>query len=183
MKTNSSSPAANTIITERKKILALYIFFFAVLYLSFLSPPVIAALSLMACICILAGLYSIRANAKEDTLIKSHASFMIRTFWRANLYLIYSTMLGMVFLVLFIDYSPFFPCMDYLSYNWITVMQYWDFPDFIKLFKRCYTPFIKSNTMHVVAMIFIIIFPVLIYLLNRFILGWTHARRGLPVNP
>ncbi len=169
------------LFSERKKILILYILFFGTLVIGFITPPTAAALSLMACILILAGIYSFRAQAKKDSLTENHMTFLIRTFWRANLYLVYSTFLGVIYLLVMTDYSAFNPCVSFAMDRWTYVAMNWGPKEFSALFSQCTKPFMRDNTINLVIGIFMMIFPILIYLLNRFILGWKHATRGIPV--
>lgn len=173
---------ARPALTDRKKIRALYVVFFCSAFLTFLTPPTYAALSMMACVLILATIYSIRAQCSKDSLIYNHMTFLIRTFWRMNLVLLYGAFIGTVYMLIMTDYSPFYRCITYMMDRWMSVLQYWGIDQYSALFSQCTSPFLKENITNIVIGIFIMVFPALIYLLNRLILGWGYATRGIPVD-
>lgn len=171
----------NTKYKERKIILTLYAIFFGISAVGFMTPPSIAATCMMLSILIVGGIYSYRSQVEKDSLVHNHMTFIIRTFWRMNLYFLITTIIGLTFLLASTDYSSFSPCFVYVTDRFQYVMMNWGLDEYHRLFSQCMTPFIKNNTFNLVFGIFFMIFPILIYLLNRLILGWSHAKRGIPV--
>lgn len=170
-------------LSERRKILIFYVLFFILAALTLLSPLKIAILSLMVCVLHLSLIYSYRALVENDPdcYIYNHTTFLIRTFWRCNLYMIYSGFLGLLYILVITDYSGFKPCTDYFERNIASAIMHWNVNQYLDLFSQCSSPFMKMNTTKIVIGIFIMVFPILIYLLNRLILGWSHAIRGINV--
>ena len=181
MKTQAQKNTRTIFLSDRKKIRLLYVLFFSSAALTFLTPPTYAALSMMACILILSIIYTLRAQSNKESILYNHMTFLIRTFWRMNLVLLYGAFVGIVYMLIMTDYSPFYRCITYMMDRWMSVLQYWGIDQYSALFSQCATPFLKENTANIVIGIFIMIFPALIYLLNRLILGWGYAARGITV--
>lgn len=169
--------------SERKKVLSLYILFFGMIFLSFVTPPQAAVLALMMCILILAGIYSIRSQVDEDTLLESHCTFLIRTFWRANLCMLYAVLLCAAYLLMFTEYGAFTPCFGFIGQHWQSMLMNWDAERYGKLLAGCGHAFYKANAIHVYIAGSLLLVPPTFYIFYRFFVGWRHAVRGVRVNP
>ena len=155
---------------ERYKIIALYIVFF--LSFSIAIVPVSAApvFALMICVCTLATIYSFRMNSEEDGLLENHTTFLIRTFWRSNLYLIITSFVAVLYLLVSVDYQPLGPCFDTLN----SALNNGNFSRLIEIANICDDIFFEKNAYNIKVMGFIAFFPILLYLLLRCVKGWIH---------
>ncbi len=169
---------------SKKEIRVIYISYL-VLFLSMLAafvPVSIASIfAAMICVCALAGVYSIRSNAEEDSITENHMTFLIRTFWWANLYLLISTMLAGIYLAAFADYSSLTPCVSYINNHLAAILNNGDMGRIEKIMKPCGEAFYNGNQQHVIITLLLALAPVLTYLMYRCSLGCFFLKGGRSV--
>ncbi len=154
---------------ERQKIIVMYIIFFLSFSLALIPVSAASVFAIMICVCTLSTIYSFRMNSEEDSLLENHMTFLIRTFWRANLYLLITSFVGILFLLVSIDYQPLGPCIDTIS----GTLQRGHFSQLPKILGVCNSIFIEKNWFNIKITAFIAFSPVLLYLLVRCVKGWA----------
>ncbi len=154
---------------ERQKIIVMYIIFFLSFSLALIPVSAASVFAIMICVCTLSTIYSFRMNSEEDSLLENHMTFLIRTFWRANLYLLITSFVGILFLLVSIDYQPLGPCIDTIS----GTLQRGNFSLLSKILGVCNSIFIEKNWFNIKITAFIAFSPVLLYLLVRCVKGWA----------
>jgi len=154
---------------ERQKIIVMYIIFFLSFSLALIPVSAASVFAIMICVCTLSTIYSFRMNSEEDSLLENHMTFLIRTFWRANLYLLITSFVGILFLLVSIDYQPLSPCINTIS----STLQRGNFSLLSKILGVCNSIFIEKNWFNIKITAFIAFFPVLLYLLVRCVKGWA----------
>lgn len=177
------SPLTPTSKKDRKKIQWGYTVFFISFMVALIPVTVASLFAVMICVCTLAALYSMRSNADEDSLLENHATFLIRTFWRANLYLVMTTVLAGLYLTVFADYQPLKPCMMYLENNIVAIAQNASAERLMQIFKPCKETVIRKNLSHFVLSGLIITLPVGMYLAKRAITGYRAMLRDHLIAP
>ena len=172
---DDNSPIAETPLPkanfERRKILIFYSVFFASFLLTLVPVTAVSVFSLMICVCTLAATYSTRVNAEEDGLLENHMTFLIRSFWRANLYLLFTGTVSLIYLFLLADYETFGACIQAMS----TAINNGNLERLNSLAYACETLFFDKNYNHLIITAFIAFAPIVGYLLYRCTLGWMHS--------
>ncbi len=162
-----------TIIYKNKKdhlkMMIIYFVFFVSLSVAVIPISGASVFALMIGVCTLAVIYSLRMNAEEDSLLENHATFLIRTFWRANLYLLITSFIAMLYLLISVDYAPLSPCIEVLNKH----IEKADIKHIPKVIQVCNEIFIETNMINIKIMAFIAFSPILLYLLVRCVKGWT----------
>lgn len=166
---------------ERKKIVAVYIFFFVSFFALFSPNLIVSLFATLLVICTLSVAYSIRSKADEDSLTENHMTLLIRTFWRTNLYLIFTISAAAIYLVIFLDYSPIYPCISYIESNALSLAQSDDTTALMNLFTPCTKPFMQANGQNVILSAFIAFAPIVLYLIYRLILGAKNLKTSTNV--
>lgn len=163
---------------EKEKVLSLYLIFFGSVFLAFLPYPAVSFLSIIVCICTLSVIYALRSRAEEDSFLESHTNFIIRTFWRMNLILLYSLGASALYFSLFADYLALAPCIKYIDGHSTFILRHASVPLLSKIFVVCKESFMKENFVHFLITAFIAFSPTVLYLLTRYLKGWVLASRG-----
>ncbi len=154
---------------DRFKMMVMYFVFFVSYSVAIIPVSAASVFALMICVCTLAVIYSFRMNAEEDSLLENHTTFLIRTFWRSVLYLIISSFVALLYLLISVDYAPLSPCLEVLN-NHIERADIRHIPQVIGL---CNEIFIETNMVNIKIMAFIAFSPILLYLLVRCVKGWA----------
>ncbi len=163
---------------EQHSLFSFYAVFFLSFVCAFIPVGFVFVFSIMICVCTLATIYAVRSKSEEDSLTENHCSFLIRTFWRTNLYLLISTLISLLYLLIMIDYMPLKPCLQYLERHLLSAITNWNYAAIGKILKACYAPFIVSNSKTMLAGTFLAIFPPLSYLIFRFGRGIKYLIRS-----
>lgn len=175
---NDKVEAIQEIIQENKKqsrtILIVYFIFFASFIVALVPLSIASIFALMICVCTLAVIYSIRSRAEEDSITENQMTFLIRTFWRTNLYLVITCALGGGYLVTFADYLPLKPCTDYFERYFLSIANNMSLEKLVIIFSKCEGDFTQSNWKHLMISMTIVICPALSYMIYRITKG-THA--------
>ncbi len=158
---------------EKRKILILYVVFFISFLAAIIPISVASIFATMICICTLSIIYSIRSNAEEDSLADNHMTYLIRTFWRANLYLIIMFFLAATYLLIFADYIPLHPCIRHIENHFLHLARHGDLQQFASGFAPCQKDFFLNNQRHLIISALIAFSPTLVYLLLRCLRGWV----------
>lgn len=163
---------------ERSRVLTLYLVFFGSILLLFVPSIYGALIGLFVCLMTLVGIHSVRSNAEEDSLTQNHMTFLIRTFWRTNLFLLYSAIVSSVYLVLFAEYKNIGNCMVTLPDLFVDAVNYMNFNNFNKAINYCGVKFEKDNSLHVIITLSIALGPSAFYLIWRYLRGWSFASKN-----
>ncbi len=155
----------------QRKILFFYGLFFSSLIVSLIPFSIASIFTLMICVCTLAGIYSVRSTAEEDSLLESHMTHLIKTFWRVNLYLVLTTVFGLLYVALFADYQPLRPCLNTFQRHIVYISENLSAKLLDKVFKGCKATFLEKNYNHLIITAIIAFGPILFYLLRRCIKG------------
>ncbi len=159
---------------EKRKILIYYGVFFASFILTLIPVTVASVFSLMICACILAAIYVERAKSEESPLLKNHMTFLIRSFWRGNFYLLFTLGVGALYLLFMSDYTTFSACIDAIS----RAVNTGHFSRVGTLAHACEKLFLKENAQHLRIAAFIAFTPIVFYLLYRCTYGWMNGAHG-----
>ncbi len=169
---------------EQKKILTFYIIFFVSVFISFIPVNIASLFAAMICVCTLSAIYSVRSTAEEDGITENHMTYLIRTFWRANLYVLIATLGSLLYLTIFINYVTLHPCISYISGHWTYIVRQGNFDTISSIMKPCGSVFYSKNYHHLIIAAFIAFSPSLLYLLLRCIRGWRFIIKNerVPAN-
>lgn len=156
---------------ERHVILAFYVVFFTSIFISFIPINIASLFAIMICVCTLATIYSMRVNSEEDGITENHMTYLIRTFWRANLYMLIAGLFGILYLAIAVDYIALKPCLTYITDHGTYIIRNGTFDIVFKIMKPCSDVFFQKNQHNLVIAAFIAFFPTFLYLLFRCIKG------------
>ncbi len=165
-------------IKEQNSLFSFYAVFFLSFVCAFVPVGFVAVFSVMICVCTLATIYATRSKSEEDSLTENHCSFLIRTFWRTNLYLLISAVVASLFLLVAIDYMPLKPCLSYIERHFLSSLTSWNQAAIGRIMNACYAPFMKGNSQTMLIGTILAIFPPLSYLIFRFGRGVKYLIRS-----
>lgn len=157
---------------EQKNILAFYVVFFVSIFISFIPVNIASLFAVMICVCTLSAIYSVRSTAEEDGITENHMTYLIRTFWRANLYVLIASLGSLLYLTIFVNYITLHPCLSYISDHWTYIARQGNFDTISSIMKQCGSVFYSKNYHHLIIAAFIAFSPSLLYLLLRCVRGW-----------
>ncbi len=157
---------------EKRKILVLYTIFFGSFFIAIIPISIASIFAAMICVCTLSIIYAIRSNSEEDSLAENHMTYLIRTFWRANLYLFIMMFFAFTYLTVFADYIPILPCIKYMENNFYFLARQANTQQLLSIFTPCKEEFFKHNQTHLRVSEFIAFSPTLVYLFLRCLKGW-----------
>lgn len=163
---------------EKTHILLMYVIFFLSVPLIFLPSAYASLIGFLVCVFILIGIYSVRSKAEEDSLTENHMTYLIKTFWRANLFFFYALIVSAIYLCLFANYDKVAPCIFILPDRLVDAAMQMDFRSMNKLLDSCLQTFAASNQKHLVVTAIIAFLPLGSYLLFRYLQGWLCAVKG-----
>ncbi|MFP4097737.1 MAG: hypothetical protein ACLFP8_05230 [Alphaproteobacteria bacterium] len=146
-------------------LLVLYILFYTSLLRALVPVGAESIFSLMICICSVGVLYScrVRGRKNKDKITVRHINYMIRTFWRVALYLIITGFIGLLYMLVVVDYHPVEVCVSSL-FSSIGKGQIRLLP---KIFELCGELIVEQNKSHFRISGLIIFVPVFLYVLFR----------------
>lgn len=156
---------------EEKKILILYAVLFISMLVSFIPVNIASLFAIMVCVCTLSIIYSIRSTAEEDGMIENHTTYLIRTFWRANLCVLISSLVSLLYLTVFVNYVTLQPCISYISEHLTYLVRQGSLNTLMMIMEPCGNVFYNKNQHHLIIAAFIAFFPSLLYLLLRCVQG------------
>ncbi|PCI97696.1 MAG: hypothetical protein COB14_08675 [Alphaproteobacteria bacterium] len=157
---------------EKHMIIAFYIVFFTSIFISFIPVNIASLFAMMICVCTLSAIYSVRSTAEEDGITENHMTYLIRTFWRANLYILIASLGSLLYLTILVNYVTLQPCISYISDHWTYIIRNGNFETISTIMKPCGVIFYDKNHHHLIIAAFIAFAPSLLYLLFRCIRGW-----------
>ncbi len=165
---------------EQKNILVYYGVFFASFMIALIPVTVASVFATMICACVLAAIYVERAKSEKDSFVYNHMTFLIRSFWRANLYLLFTVLIALIYMVLVANYDTFGACIDAM----FKAMNGGKFGRMKTLAYACEKLFFKENSAHLKTAAVIAFAPVVVYLLYRCTYGWMHGthKKLIPEN-
>ncbi|MDH5723600.1 MAG: hypothetical protein OEY94_09805 [Alphaproteobacteria bacterium] len=167
--------------TERSRILVYYIIMFGSLVLICMPSLYLSLISTLICCFTLAAVYSARFNSEEDSLTENHMTYLIHTFWYTMLFLLYSVIAGLTYLLLFANYHVIGPCLELLPGKLVSITRSFNIDSLIEFTGSCAKAFTEENSTHLLMTSLIAFLPVIMYLLYRFIKGWTCISKAIPV--
>jgi len=174
-KTVGEQQAYSEKIPEGRKVISLYLAFFGSLALAAIPSIYTAALSLIFLSFALLSLYRTRRHAKKNSLGKTHAHFLIRTFWNGNIIFMLSFVLSILYFLMFVRLSSLNPCVEAFLMNWEYLITSVNPRILLDFLTPCEKSFTQANQTTMQSTAFIAFSPVLLYLLSRFVRGWTHV--------
>lgn len=150
--------------TEQRKSVFLYGIFIVATVLSPIPPVELGLFAMLLYLCALLAAYYARIDTGEYSLLRNHATYMIRTFWLGNALMILTTIATGLYLFMELannqlNIEPLEPCLN----NDMDV---------------CMKPFMEANQTILIVSALIVMMPVLLYLLFRFIKGLRKALKG-----
>ncbi len=164
--------------SEHKKILLYYGLLHGTFYAMFLPFLNVSFLASVGLIFLIFFLYAARSKADEDSLLENHLSYLIKSFWKGNIFLVLFFAIGGVFLSLTMDYAPIMPCLDYVMNNAMSLAQKNDLSTVIEIFKPCEKQFLAKNMGQLIATGTIAFIPSLAYLSYRLVYGLIVLRKN-----
>ncbi|MGH1378908.1 MAG: hypothetical protein ACRBB3_08815 [Alphaproteobacteria bacterium] len=156
---------------QKRRIITLYTFLFTSMTISFIPVNITSLFAAMVCVCTLSVIYSIRSTAEEDGLMENHTTYLIRTFWRANLFVLISSLLSLLYLTAFVNYVTLQPCLSYISENITYIIRHGSLKTILMIMDPCNDVFYNKNQHHLIIAAFIAFLPSLLYLLMRWVQG------------
>lgn len=166
---------------EKTVILATYVFFFISIIMMALPSAYPALIGMILCVLILMGLYSARSKAEEGSMTETHMSYLIRTFWRANLFLLYALVPALIYAALYISYNKVWTCLTVLPPEMIDSMRYTDTAQLEALANACVSTFMSENKKPLMIAALIAFGPVGSYILVQFSLGLHRLTQNKPI--
>ena len=160
--------------TEKEHVLFLYVMFSFTFLMVFIPSLYASLVGLLLCLFLIIGLYSVKSKSEEGTLAGDHSRYLIKTFWRANLFLLYSFVLSAIYLVMFIKYQNLINCMDRIPLDSAMNM---DIEVLEQISNSCIHKFISENKLSLSISALIAFGPVVIYLAIRITRGWLRVVR------
>ena len=185
--TTKNFPAIKQKADEECKALPSYLgrFLLSVFYIVFCVSllyalvPVgpISVFALMLSIFVLGLLYTYRVRGKKikNHLVIYHTTYMIRTFWRANLFLVITGFARLLYMLVTIDYQPIDTCMEAVS----SALKKGHMRVLSKIFEICGELIFEQNKIHIHIVGVITFVPVFLYVLIRCITGCVLAVFGI----
>lgn len=160
---------------EQRKTLFFYMLFFG--SASMLCIPLIytSLVGLIICLLTLVGIYSTRSDAEEDGYVESHMTFLIHTFWYAALFMFYSAVAAGLYMLGFAQYLEFFSCAQTMGDAAVNAVKYASINGIIESADLCWRVFLEKNQIHITISAIIALAPIFMYLVYRFVRGWTIA--------
>jgi len=155
-----------------KKILIYYGVFFSSFCVAVIPFTVASVFALMICSCILAAIYIERAKSDQGTLLYNHMTFLIRSFWRGNFYLLMCLSLALIYILLTANYETFGICIDAI----LSAINTGRFGKVGSLVHACEILFLEENANHLKTAAVIAFAPIVVYLLFRCVYGWMHGK-------
>ncbi len=150
-------------------LLFLYIAFCTSFLCAVFPISYISIFALMICICVLAGIYTYRVRGKKakDKLVIAHTSYMIRTFWNANILFAISAFFGLLYMLVVVDYHPLEVCTEAL----FSAVNHGNMRSVNKIIDFCGELIFEKNRQNLKVAGFIACLPVFIYVLWRCMRG------------
>ena len=158
---------------DKRKTKTLFFLYFGSLFAAFIPLTIASLFAAMICICVVATLYATKSNAEEDSLTENHMKFMIRTFWRANLYVLICAIFAVIFILVAADYSSLSPCIRALDNFLINAANTANLSKIQALAELCEKSFIKDNLKQMITAGVVALGPTLLYLIVQCLKGWN----------
>lgn len=151
--------------------------FLLLFYVVFCSSSLIATVpvtsmsvfALMICICILAAIYTYRVRGKKarNKLVIAHTTYIIRTFWRICLLLIITSFVGLLYMLVMVEYGPLEECIVTI----FGTVNKGNFSRTYEILGVCGDLIIEENRRNLHFVGFIAFSPVFLYVLWRCVRG------------
>ena len=132
--------------------------------------------ALMLCIFVLGLLYTYRVCGEKtkNRLVIQHTTYMIGTFWRANILLAITSFVGLLYMLVVVDYQPINSCMGTVT----GALEKGQMRVLSKIFEICGQLIYEQNKVHIHIVGLITFVPVFLYVLIRCIRGCILAISG-----
>lgn len=154
-----------------RKIFVYYGVFFTSFMIAMIPFTVASVFSIMICSCTVAAIYVERARSEKDSFIYNHMTFLIRSFWRGNLYLIFTLIVALFYILILSNYDTIGTCVDAM----LNALNTGRFGRLGTLAQACEKLFFKDNAVHLKTAAVIAFAPIVVYLLYRCTYGWMHG--------
>ena len=160
---------------DQKSVMILYGFFGASLILSLIPSVTVATFVIFLITGVLIAAYVMRGNAKPGSLKENHAIFVIRSIWIATLFGLVTTLIGTVYMMQNVDYSPIEACLTELLDSNPNLYMGEDAEAMTrlvmdlteKIMSSCMDTFLAANMQTFLHTTIITAAPVLLYLIIR----------------
>ncbi len=162
---------------EKRDIFLMYVIFFPSFMGSFSPKGFVSIFSIMICVCTLATIYAVRSKSEEDSLLENQCTFLIRTFWKTNLLLVFSFIFSAIYMIFTIDYMPLKPCASFIEGYFTSAIRNWNNGVISSILASCSTALLKHNTQTIIFGSFIAFSPSLGYLVFRFGRGIKYLKK------
>jgi|GEM_PF-5647002 len=169
-------------------LLLLFYITFCTSFLCAVTPLSSASVfSLMICICVLSAIYTYRVRGKRarNKLVIAHTTYMIRTFWRANILLAITSFIGLLYMLVIVNYEPFDTCTNAI----LNTVNKGHTEAIYKILKICGNLIIEKNKINLQIAGIIAFSPVFVYVLWHCVsgsmllaFGKTQLNRGKRVS-
>lgn len=154
---------------DKRKTKILFFLYFGSIFAAFIPLTIASLFAAMICVCVIATLYATKSSAEEDSLVEHHMAFMIKTFWRANIYVLICTIFALIFLLVAADYASLSPCLRSLNNFLLNV----NFSKITALAELCEKTFVHNNMKQIIVAGIIALVPTLLYLFVQCAKVWV----------
>lgn len=158
---------------ERKKILKIYIGFFAVIILQFVPVTILQLMALAAAIILLILMYSYKDKSDKDTLSYNHMIYLIKTFWVGSLFMAIGTLIFTYIVWQFGDHSDYMALIKKAAYG-----EFYDRSQIEKAVRIMMEKYLEKNMGLFIKAGLVCIGPSLLYLFFRLGKGLLQARKN-----
>lgn len=163
---------------EKKKVLNLYAALGISLMLTFVPSAIVAIVSAIFFVGVLAAAYRIRGKVDDHGLAGNHCTFIIRTIWIGSLFSLVTIALASVFMLPQIDYTPFQACADEVMGKGADYVAGLSQAEIARMSEPCMDDFYNANWNTIIMAGLIAGGPILIYFGMRFAKGLSRALKG-----
>lgn len=150
-------------------LLFLYITFCTSLLCAVVPISSASVFALMICICILAAIYTYRVRGKKakNKIVIAHTSYMISTFWRAIILIAITSFIGLLYMLVMVDYEPLETC----TRSMLAAINSGHMRTLQRILNVCGELIIEKNRLNLHIAGFIAFLPIFLYVLWRCVRG------------
>ncbi len=163
---------------EQAKLYNIYGLFAASIILCVIPNLLCAALSLIGFIALLVTGYMMRGKAEKGSLIENHTTFIIRTVWISTLFSAIGLVLGVIYMIASIDYTPLESCIQTMVDAGIQEIRSLNPDEILAYTQPCMEGFFGMNKGLIVVISLLGFGLPVLYMAYRFIKGVVRAVKG-----
>lgn len=130
----------------------------------------------MICICALSALYTYRVRGRKakNLFVIRHTTYLIHSFWQANILLAATCFIALLYILIVIDYQPLEACSGAL----LSAAEHGRVDTMLRLYNICGRLLFEANKLHMYIAGFIAIIPIFFYISWQFLSGLTLLLLG-----